>query len=116
VCSSSIFLLCADDCPGDGFLAISAAAEEPGDAEVGDLGDHGGVEEHVCSLEVPVDDVEPRVLVKVEDTPGDPEDDVQPRLPPQRRTPPSICTHARTYANARPPPVQQRFLLAVAAI
>ena len=87
------FLLCAFDRPGDGLLAVGAGGEEPGDAEVGDLGGHVGVEEHVRRLEVPVDDVEPRVPVEVEDAPGDAQDDAQPRLPAQRRAPPLVCSN-----------------------
>jgi hypothetical protein len=43
------------------------------------------VEEHVAGLEVPVHDLEQRVLVEVEQAAGDAEDDVVADAPPQLR-------------------------------
>lgn len=50
------FLLRANNCLGDSFFA---AAKEPGNAEIGYLGDHIAVKENVCCLEISMNNVEP---------------------------------------------------------
>ena len=79
-----MLLLCSDDAAGvDG---VGVVLEDLGHAEVGDLGVHLVVEEHVAGLEVPVDDLEARVLVEVQDAARDAQDDALPRLPVQLPT------------------------------
>ena len=77
-------LLCANDVPRVHLVAL--LLEDLGHAEVGDLGVHLVVEEHVAGLEVPVDDLEARVLVEVQDAARDAQDDALPRLPVQLPT------------------------------
>lgn len=82
------FLLRANNCLGDSFFA---AAKEPGNAEIGYLGDHIAVKENVCCLEISMNNVEPGVLVKVENASSNPEDDIKPRIPVQSLSASRIC-------------------------
>jgi len=66
----------AGDRGGDGLGDVGA--EDPGHAEVGDLGVHVTVQEDLAGLEVPVDDPEARVLVQVEQALRDAVDDAVP--------------------------------------
>lgn len=72
--------LCPDDFSGVG---VGVVAEDPRDAEVGDLGVHVSVEQDVAGLEIPVDDLESGVLVQIQETPCDAEYDVESLRPVQ---------------------------------
>jgi hypothetical protein len=78
-------LLCSDDPVGVGFRHVGP--EDPGHAEVGDLGVDVLVQQDVASLHVPVDDAHPRVPVQVEQSLRDPLDDTAPLLPVQQWPP-----------------------------
>jgi len=81
-------ILRAGDRGGDG---LDVGAEDPGHAEVGDLGVHVAVQEDVAGLEVPVDDPEARVLVQVQQALRDAVDDAEPALPGQDLPFLSVC-------------------------
>uniref|UniRef100_A0A453PDR2 Uncharacterized protein n=1 Tax=Aegilops tauschii subsp. strangulata TaxID=200361 RepID=A0A453PDR2_AEGTS len=76
--------VCSDDVAGVDNLDL-LVLEDHGHAEVGDLGVHLVVEEHVAGLEVPVHDLEARVLVEVQQPARDPHHDALPHLPVQVR-------------------------------
>jgi hypothetical protein len=82
-------LLCPNDAAGVNPVDV-LLLEDLGHAEVGDLRLHLAVEEHVAGLEVPVDDLEARVLVEVQHAAGDAEDDALPHLPVQLTTLPGV--------------------------
>jgi hypothetical protein len=86
---ASSLLLCPDDAAGVNLVDV-LLLEDLGHAKVGDLRVHLVVEEHVAGLEVPVDDLEARVLVEVQHAAGDAEDDALPHLPVQLTTLPGV--------------------------
>ena len=92
-------LLCANDVPRVHLVAL--LLEDLGHAEVGDLGAHLVVEEHVAGLEVPVHDLEQRVLVEVEQAAGDADDDVVPGAPPQLRALARVCRAEQRSTSTR---------------
>ena len=67
-----------------GVVLCRVGAEDPGHAEVGDLGVEVLVQQDVAGLEITVDDAHPGVLVQVEEPLRDPLDYVQPLLPVQQ--------------------------------
>ena len=88
MCGIALHLLGANHAARVNLVAL--LLEDLGHAEVGDLRVHLVVEKHVAGLEVPVDDLEARVLVQVQHAAGDPQDDALPRLPVQLPTLPGI--------------------------
>jgi hypothetical protein len=69
------------------------AAEDPRHTEVRDLRVHVTVEEDVAGLEVPVNDLEPRVLVQVQKPACNTQYDVKPLRPVQLRRSSFICSN-----------------------
>jgi hypothetical protein len=77
----TVYLLGSDEGSRDGLRLVPA--EDPGEAKVGNLGVHVGVEQDVAGLEITVDNLELRVLVEVLKASSDAVDDPVPLLPAQ---------------------------------
>lgn len=86
----ALHLLRPDHAPG---VNLAVLLEDLGHAEVRDLRVHLVVEEHVAGLEVPVDDLEARVLVEVQHAASDAEDDALPHLPVQLAALSGVWSH-----------------------